>query len=91
VDDETRSRMALSAAAGSNGPSQMVPPGGPGGAGRTAGALALNATQLPALLGGPTQGPGGVTQRAPRLGGAELEMQDAGAGVGFDLCMQRAR
>ncbi|KAI8466921.1 MAG: hypothetical protein J3K34DRAFT_524164 [Monoraphidium minutum] len=100
MDDATNSRMALTAAAGgSNAPSQMPPGGGAGaGAGANGGRvppLALNATQLPALLGGPTQAPGGgppggVTQRGggggAKLGGAELEMQDAATSRLLQAC-----
>lgn len=83
VDDATRGRMALTAAAASAAPSQMVP--GNGGAPGHHGPQAFNATQLPALLGCPTQAGAaakaagaGPTQRGAKLGGAELEMQDAG-------------
>ena len=84
MDDATRSRMALTAGPGSNGPSQMPPAGGGGGGGARAPLIALNTTQLPALLGGPTQLPGAApTQlRGGKMGGAELEMIDLGGELG---------
>jgi hypothetical protein len=82
MDDAARGRMALTAAAGG------AAPGAPGASqagpydGRNPLAT-LNPTQLQAALGADAKGGGGgaagagATQRGPRLGGAELEMQDA--------------
>jgi hypothetical protein len=99
MDDATRSRMALTAAAG-GGAGPGASQAGPFGAGRNPLAT-LNPTQLQVApgAGGTQAGAGGAgkggggngagpqTQRGPRLGGAELEMQDAGGRKGR-LCQK---